>query len=108
MEDLSLPCEHAWQLDAKTYAPPRKEISNEGLEKDTLEKLYFGVTTLLWECTKCGATRKEEILGTDENQLLDIFDKVEKYGMQYVKEGNNIFAVAKWVPPATQNTVPTR
>jgi hypothetical protein len=108
MEDLDLKCEHEWRLVAKTYAPPRKDVQAESLEKDTQEKLFFGVTTVMWECAKGGMIRKEEVLWTDENQLLDIFDKVEKFGMQYVKEGDHIFVVAKWVPPATQVATPTR
>jgi hypothetical protein len=63
-----------------------------------LEKALFGTTSYMWECNVCGDIRKQEMLGSDENQLNELLDKVEKFGMQYVKENGNVYAIAKWVP----------
>jgi hypothetical protein len=69
-----------------------------------VEKAMFGVTTILQECTICHALRKEEMLGSDENRLLELIDKVDKMGMQYVKENGKVYAIAQWIP---ENQVPT-
>ncbi len=87
-------CLHKWELVAKTYAAPAKvETTNT-----TDPRIIFGVTTCIWHCTNCGGTYRDEILGTDENRWLDIVDKVEKFGMQYIKVGDKVFGVAEWVP----------
>lgn len=107
IEDFNkLPCEHEWAVIGKTFARPRHDIKPEGLDKETQQMVLFGVTTILWECNHCHTTRKEQVLGSDENQWLNIVDQVEQHGMQYVKEGDKVYAVAK-VPPAT-NPAPTR
>lgn len=87
---------HNWQLVGKTYAPP--SVAKEGMTAETLEKVLFGVTTLLWECTITGDTRKEELLGSDESQLTLLCEKADKFGMQYVTVNGKSYAIAL-VPP---------
>lgn len=52
---------HNWVKIKETYAPPFKGKITADME--TLQKLTFGVTTLLWECSICKAIKKEEMLG---------------------------------------------
>ena len=98
LDKNDIQCTHDWKLIAKSYAPPRKDITNTSLASDVMQKALFGVTTLLQECVACHALRKEEMLGTDENQLQDILDKVKEFGMQYVRDGDKTYAIAQWVP----------
>lgn len=95
-------CTHQWELTAKTYAPPVRPITNVLQDLKILEKALFGVTTCVWQCAKCGDIRKEEMMGTDESQLLDILEKVDRAGgqAQYIKENNKVYVVMEWVPPA--------
>lgn len=106
-QQLVLPCTHDWVLISKTYAPPVKGLQTTIEDIKVLEKALFGLTTYLWECRVCSAIRKEEALGSDENQLDELVDKVEKLGMQYIKEGDNTYAIAK-VPPSDEPRVPLR
>jgi hypothetical protein len=86
-------CKHQWELVAKTYAAPIQSTINV---EDP--RFLFGVTTYNWHCNLCGAGYRDEMLGTDENRWNDIVDKVEKFGMQYIKAGNKVFGVAEWFP----------
>ncbi len=101
-------CSHQWEFATKTYAPAIRPIANSNIDLKILQKMLFGVTTYMWQCKHCGASRIEEMLGTDENRLDDILDKVDKFGMQYVKERGNVYGIAQWVPetlnlPITEN-----
>ena len=91
-------CNHDWEITARTYAPPVKNLQTVIQDLKLLEKVVFGVTTCIWVCKLCGQMRKEEMLGTDENQWLDIVERVEKFGMQYIKENGKVYGVAQWVP----------
>lgn len=97
LEREDVQCTHDWKLIAKSYGPPRKDIPASAVT-EVAEKAMFGVTTLLQECSICHALRKQEMLGSDENQLNELLDKVDKFGMQYVKENNKVYAIAQWVP----------
>lgn len=95
VNQLALPsCTHMWTLFAKNYAPPRKDVP-QGLGDELFQKALLGVTTYLWECKVCSEIRKEETLGSDENQLSEILEKADTFGMQYVKEGERVFAIAR-------------
>jgi hypothetical protein len=89
---------HEWDLTSKTYAAPRSDI--QGTPETLLEKAFFGVTTLLWECAVCQSFRREEVLGTDESQLEVVLANAEKLGPQYLERESGIFIVAKWQAPA--------
>lgn len=103
---LALPaCTHDWRLFAKNYAPPRKDVP-AGLDSELAEKALLGVTTYLWECNVCSEVRKEETVGSDENQLAELLEKVDKFGMQYVEEGGKVFAVAR--VPADDARIPVK
>ncbi len=95
-----LPCTHEWNLVSKTYAPPRKDVTGMTASPQTLEKALFGLTTYLWECRICSALRKEEMLGSDVDQLQELYEKIEKSGMQFLKDGDNVYAITKWIAPA--------
>jgi hypothetical protein len=94
------------------YAPPRKDIQN--VPAQLIEKALFGVTTLVWECKLTGETKKEEVLGSDENQLEEICANAATFGPQYVEMGDGMYIVAKWQaapqsPPAEPvNNIPIR
>ena len=90
-------CKHKWELVAKTYAAPAATTSDD-------PRVIFGITTCVWHCSICGQAYRDEILGTDENRWLDIVDKVEKFGIQYIKVGNKVFGVAEWIPPTITST----
>jgi len=93
---------HTWVLTAQTYAPPSTiNLSGGNMDiKDpkTFEKLAFGVTTLLWECEKCTETKKEEMLGSDEETLEELVKKVRLTGPQYIERGGETFVFNKWTP----------
>lgn len=94
----STSCNHDWELTAKTYAPPMKNLQTVIQDLKLLEKVVFGITTCVWTCHTCGEMRKEEVLGTDENQWFDIIEKVDKFGMQYIKDNEKVYGVAQWIP----------
>lgn len=99
---------HTWALVAHTYARPRKDIPLESLKSDIAEKLIFGVTTLAWECSTCGETRQEFLLGSDQNTLDEVLDKVDEFGNQLVTRGEDKYVVNKFVPPQLINGIPLR
>lgn len=91
-------CLHDWNAIAKTYAPP---ISSERTIEDIklLERALFGVTTIIFKCSACGEIEKQEMVGSDENRWHEIIERVERNGIQYIKEGGKVYGVAEWVPP---------
>lgn len=91
---------HAWELISKTYAAPQTTI--QGIPQTLVEKALFGVTVLLWECNVCHELRKEEVLGTDENQLDTVLANAELLGPQYLERATGMFIVAKWQVSAAQ------
>ena len=99
--------QHDFELIIKTYASPQHTVldKNLSLNEKTLEKAICGITTLLWKCKICDETKKEEILGSDENQLEELIEKVRQFGSQTFKIGEETFLMGK-VPP--QNTIPVR
>ena len=58
---------HRWKQVAKTYAPPVRPLVGGSIAANIVEKMMFGVTTILWECEdgRCSETRKEEMLGAE-------------------------------------------
>lgn len=58
---------HTWIEISRTYAKPPelKNISAERASGDFMNKLFLGVTTILWECMVCQELRKEELLGKE-------------------------------------------
>ena len=59
-------CKHNWKEIAKTFSGTAK-VSNiaGGVNPEEIERLVFGVTTIIWECQKCHKLRKEELLGKE-------------------------------------------
>ena len=112
MEDNEIPSmkpqhEHQFELFLKTFAPPRADWEGKiaNTTEKIVEKLLFGVTTLLFKCVLCTETKKEEVLGSDEQQLDEIFEKVEKFGPQYVQRDGITYAIGKL---QQQGVVPVR
>ena len=60
---------HNWKKIKETYAPP-VPINLDQASGILIERLYFGVTTILWECEKCQALKKEEMLGKEKKNDL--------------------------------------
>jgi hypothetical protein len=88
---------HQWEMVSKTQAPPRKDVSVAGLEKETADKVLFGVTVFLWECLICHEHQKETVLGSDIPQLDELIDKADHYGPQYIQRlDGQTFVVAKY------------
>jgi hypothetical protein len=103
------PCVHTWKIVTKTFASPIRDQSITTItEPKVLEKAFFGVSSYMWQCEGCGEIKKEQMLGSDENELSELIKKVEMFGMQYVKEGDNVYGIAKWVPESTSGVVPLK
>ena len=59
-------CKHQWKEISRTYAEPQSSgLEIQGRGRKVLEKIIFGVTTILWECQKCQELRREELLGKE-------------------------------------------
>ncbi len=97
---------HQWDIIMKTYAPP--VTPRETMTDKLFERSLFGLTTLLFKCVICSETKKEEVLGSDENHLDELLKKVALYGPQYLQQEGVTFVVAKWVPPTQQTNIPLR
>ena len=54
---------HNWIRIATTYVPPRTGSSMQCSEY-LAERLFAGLTIIMWECSKCKKIRKEEMLGS--------------------------------------------
>jgi len=99
---------HDWVLSNKTYAAP-VGISIQDLDTKTIERLSMGVTTMLWECSKCAETKKEEMLGSDEDTMLELISKVKRTGPQYIERDGETYVFNKWSPPSMpSNVLPIR
>ena len=97
-------CNHNWNLFAKTYAAPKPASDN--IPEVFFERIVLGVTTYLWECLNCSLIRKEESLGSDENQLVEVLDKAEKLGIQYVTYNGKKFGIA--IVPMDEGKIPIK
>lgn len=56
---------HNWIKIKETYAYGQS-INTEGISSTNCERLLFGLTTILWECSICQKIRKEEMLGKEK------------------------------------------
>ena len=91
-EDIKQP--RSWQIIARTYASPVGQIPENLQDIALVEKLMFGITTLLLQDELTGDIRKEEIIGSDENQLYTMLEKSKQFGMQYIDYNGDRFAIA--------------
>lgn len=60
-------CKHQWSIIKRTYTTP-VVVNMTGPAKMSeylFERLSLGVTTVLLQCDRCKATRKEEMLGKE-------------------------------------------
>lgn len=100
-----------WKLISKSYAPPRRlNTGLEGLPKDVQERALLGVTVYLWQDSNTGILRKEELLGSDNPVLEELFTKVKQFGPQHVKdESGDIFTLSQYVSqPVDPLSLPRR
>lgn len=103
--------QHQWELVLKTYAHPRYDLTSNSvneIKEPVLSQMVLGVTTLLWQCS-CGETKKEEVLGTDENLLGDLVEKAKVLGPQYI-QGNDgsSYALTKMLNRPAEGTIQVR
>ena len=56
-------CQYNWVLCLECYAPPAWGAQFTMASEQLAEEATFGVTSLLWECSKCQAVRNERLLG---------------------------------------------
>ncbi len=90
--------QHLWKVVGKTYAPAANiniASGNMSIPEKVLEKAIFGVTTLLWECI-CGETKREELLGSDEDLLESLVNKSDKIGPQFIERLGKTFIISEW------------
>ncbi len=87
---------HQWVVVTRTYASPVRTTSS-----NNSDKAMFGVTTILWECSTCGETRKEEMLGSEQSTMDELIDKVRKTGPQYIEDSGETFVFNKWTPASS-------
>ena len=62
---MSIICNHIWKEKLKTYVLPRM-IGGMECSEHLAERILAGLTTIVWECEKCKAIRKEECLGKEK------------------------------------------
>jgi len=109
-----LPVEHDWELISRSYSQPRKDaaaLAGLNLAPDVLQKALSGVTTYLWQCKNTGELRKEEILGSDKDELEELVEKVDRgNGIEYIRVNGKVYAITQWVPPkgAPGSVVPVK
>lgn len=56
---------HEWVEKARTYYPPQSLAVR--CSEYLAERIMAGVTTIMWECSKCHKIRREEMLGSVKN-----------------------------------------
>ena len=98
---------HAWELETKTFARPRKDVDISKLSEELAQKAMFGATTLVWLCQSCGEMRAEEVLGAEEGELDDVIEKVRLMGPQLLERDGERFVVARAMTQAP-GTLPIR
>ena len=68
-------CKHDWKILKKTYASPAGveefDLKGRGDGKELIQRLTFGVTTVLVQCSKCHKIKKYEMLGKEEKGVND-------------------------------------
>lgn len=101
--------QHVWKVIGKTYAPPTNlNLSSNQMSERSIERAMFGLTTLLWECT-CGETKREELLGSDEDLLESVINKADKIGPQFVERNGKSYIISEWKPQIKNpETIPVR
>lgn len=59
-------CRHKWEESERFFAQrpvELRKISSQYDDDKTMERLFFGITTILYRCEKCGKPKIVEILG---------------------------------------------
>lgn len=98
---------HTWELIAKTMVEPKNVTS---LSDSSLTKLALtGMTTFIFQCTKCSEFKKEEMVGLEESPLDRLMDKVDVGGPEYIlREGKTYILMRRPDSPQTGVTLPVR
>lgn len=100
---------HDWLLLTRTVSEP-VDLSQVRLEfgangQEIFEKASLGMTTYLWQCDSCGATKREECLGTEETPLARVLATARQHGTQYLTVDGQTYAIVSLKEPLK---VPTR
>ncbi len=60
---------HKWEIIVKTYAPPKSNLSGiECNDMNLVNKMFFGCTTILLQCSICRGLRREEMSGKERGE----------------------------------------
>lgn len=67
---------HSWTEIERIYARPRKittliDEALTGMSEDLARQLLFGVTTIVYRCSECGAIKKLEVLGKAQPLVIE-------------------------------------
>ena len=55
---------HAWVETERVFVKPPASIGSfKSADEELAHQVLFGVTTILYKCTKCGQVRTVEVLG---------------------------------------------
>jgi hypothetical protein len=55
---------HVWEEKERFYAEPvRRKFNLTSVFQEELERLLFGVTTIIYKCKNCPEVKRVEILG---------------------------------------------
>lgn len=101
---------HDWELISKTFAAPRRDVQGLPQISEALaQKIIFGVTTFLWECTECRQSKKEEMIGSDEDKLDSFMDAASELGPQLITRDGESYILSRYIPqPANPELLPVR
>lgn len=84
---------HEWELVAKTFVEPKPFTS---IDNTALSRLALtGMTTYLFQCTKCAAFQKNECEGVEETSLSHLFEKVDISGPEYISHEGKIYILMR-------------
>ena len=87
----------SWEVIGKTYAKPRLDHKILAILTGPIsEKALFGVTTLVLQDKYSGEIIRQEVLGSDEPVLDELFNRVSEYGAIRHRWGDEIFVISKW------------
>ena len=97
---------HEWDLVAKTFVEPQPAITI--VDNPEITKLAFtGMTTYLFQCSKCDEFRKQEVTGVESTALENLLAKVEIGGPEYILKDGKTFILMKQPENPPQN-IPVR
>jgi len=58
---------HKWTIVERSYVKSIPLPTNLKCSEQMAERMLFGLTSYIYECSACGKIRKEELLGKSDN-----------------------------------------